>query len=150
MSRDKTALTTAVRNTPHGNSELDVGDGCHGVWFDRRELSEVLKLANLEGFPRESPLLEDGRASLPCLHNPRVRMHGRHLSAGVEPRVPHLELDQCAECGGVWLDGGELPTTIAALKDAEVRPLLENPDTAKTGSIALWVFMFFTGLQIEQ
>ena len=47
-------------------------------------------------------------------------------------------------------DGGELPTTIAALKGAEVRPFLENPDTAKTGSIALWVFMFFTGLQIEQ
>ena len=148
--RDKTALTTVMRNTPHGHIALDVCDRCHGVWFDRRELAEVLQLTNLDAFAPESPLLEGARASLPCPRNPHVRMHGRRLSVGHDPRIPHLELDQCAECGGVWLDGGELPTTIAAMKDAKVRPFLENPETAKMGSTALWAFMFFTGLPIEQ
>ncbi|MEO6951974.1 MAG: rhomboid family intramembrane serine protease [Polyangia bacterium] len=148
--RDRNALTTVVRDTPHGNIELDVCDRCHGVWFDRRELAEALRLDNLDAFAPDSPLLDGDRVSLPCPRNPHVRMRARHLVVGNDPRIPQLELDQCAECGGVWLDGGELPTTIAALKDAHVRPFLENHETAKMGSAALWLFMFFTGLPVEQ
>jgi len=146
--RDRTPLTTVVRQTPRDRVEIDVCDRCHGAWFDRHELAAALGIGNLEAFAPESPLLEGDEASRPCPRNPGVRMHKRHLTLQ-DASLPKLEIDQCAECGGIWLDGGELPQTIAALRDQKVRPFLEDPEL-HGGSAALWLFMFFTGLPIEQ
>ena len=144
------ALVTVVRDTPYDRIELDVCSQCQGVWFDRGELAAATQLENSAVFSPDSPLLSGEVQSLLCPRNQRVRMFERKLSVSVDRALPPLALDQCAECGGIWLDGGELPKTLAALKDANVRPFLENPETAKMGSAALWLFMFFTGLPIEQ
>ncbi len=148
--RCSAALRTVVRDTPYDRIELDACPTCLGVWFDRGELATALQLDNAGAFAPDSHLLAGDAASLPCPRNPRVRMHERRLSVPTDLQLPRLKLDQCAECGGVWLDGGELPSTIAAMKDQRVRPFLMNPDTAKMGSVALWLFMFFTGLPVEQ
>jgi membrane associated rhomboid family serine protease/Zn-finger nucleic acid-binding protein len=143
-------LVTVVRDTPYDRIELDVCRQCQGVWFDRGELAAATQLDNVAAFAPDSPLLTGETPSLPCPRNPRVRMLQRQLSVSVDKAIPPLELDQCSECGGIWLDGGELPSTIAALKDKNVRPFLENPETARMGSLPLYLFMFFTGLPIEQ
>ena len=148
--RCRATLTTVVRDTPSDRIELDACPSCHGVWFDRDELSAALQLENVTAFGTDSPLLEGDRVSLPCPRNPRVSMHERHLAVPPDKGAPDLKIDQCAECGGIWLDGGELPQTIAAMQSKAVRPFLENPETARMGGKALWLFMFFTGLPIEQ
>jgi membrane associated rhomboid family serine protease/Zn-finger nucleic acid-binding protein len=139
-----------VHRAPYDRIELDVCQKCGGVWFDRGELAAALQLDNLDAFSPESPLLEGQRPSLPCPRNPKVRMFARTIAVPTDPSAGKLELDQCAECGGVWLDGGELPQTVATLRDKNVRPFLEDHENAKMGSIPLWLFMFFTGLPIEQ
>ncbi len=148
--RCRAELRTVVRDTPYDRIELDACPSCQGVWFDRDELAVALQLQNAGAFAPDSRLLEGEVPSLPCPRNPRVRMHERHIAIPIAPGLPALKLDQCAECGGVWLDGGELPTTLAAMRDKKIRPFLENPETAKMGSLGLWLFMFFTGLPIEQ
>ena len=144
------AMSTVVRETPYDPIELDVCPTCRGTWFDRGELAAALQLPNPEAFAPDSPLLAGQEPSLPCPRNPRVRMFERKLSVPTATALRPLSLDQCAECGGVWLDGGEVPQAIAAVKDANLRPFLEDPETARMGSSALWLFMFFTGLPIEQ
>ena len=143
-------LVTVVRETPYDRIELDVCETCHGLWFDRGELAAAIQIDNASVFAPDSPLLAGETPSLPCPRNPRVRMFQRRLAISANQKGPSLALDQCAECGGIWLDGGELPTTVAALKDDRVRPFLENPETARMGSLGLYLFMFFTGLPIEQ
>jgi membrane associated rhomboid family serine protease/Zn-finger nucleic acid-binding protein len=139
-----------VQRTPDDRIEIDVCESCGGAWFDGGELSAALQLDNLAAFAPDSPLLSGERPSLPCPRNPTVRMFARTIAVPTDPSVGTLELDQCAECGGVWLDGGELKQTIATLRDKNVRPFLEDPDKASLGSFPLWLFMFFTGLPIEQ
>jgi len=143
-------MTTVVRDTPYDRIELDVCPACQGVWFDRGELAAALQLANLAAFAPDSPLLHGDEVSLLCPRNPRVRMHERQIAIPIAQPPAPLRLEQCAECGGVFLDAGELPAMVAALKDRKLRPFLENPETARMGSLALWIFMFATGLPVEQ
>jgi Zn-finger nucleic acid-binding protein len=82
-------------------------DGCHGVWFDRRELDTVLKagaaklLEHGGGAPYRSGEGADDALEGVC---PRCSLVlERHDSLAVEG----LHFDQCPGCQGVWLDQGE-------------------------------------------
>jgi membrane associated rhomboid family serine protease len=148
--RNHGLMSKVVRDTLYDQIELDVCPVCQGVWFDKGELAASLRLENVTAFQPDSPLLTGDQPSLCCPRNPRVRMFERKLAVPTRPEIGPLAIDQCAECGGVWLDGGDLKKTVEALREPNVRPFLENPDTARMGSTALWLFMFFTGLPVEQ
>ena len=136
--RDRTPLTTVVRQTPRDRVEIDVCDRCHGAWFDRHELAAALGIGNLEAFAPESPLLEGDEASRPCPRNPGVRMHKRHLTLQ-DASLPKLEIDQCAECGGIWLDKGESQTIMKI--GEKLQPVLDaekakaQEELAKMGDV---------------
>lgn len=90
--------------------EVDVCDGgCGGIWFDHYELSKVDEPAETAGEGlldvARDPAIQvdlDRRRLCPKCTDGVVMM--RHFTS-VERKVT---IDECPECGGVWLDSGEL------------------------------------------
>jgi Zn-finger nucleic acid-binding protein len=93
-------------------------NGCGGIWFDNFELSRVDEarerlgetLAALE-FDPDAVVLREKR---PCPKCAGITMLQHKFS-----REKPVTVDECPNCGGVWLDGGELaeirqPVTTAA------------------------------------
>jgi Uncharacterized protein conserved in bacteria len=92
-----------------GGVDTDVCEDCGGVWLDHAELGRFDRpdtvlgdavVAHLRQFP---PGLVDHSRRLRCPRHRAVVMLRRRYSA----EVP-VEIDVCPECGGVWLDTGEL------------------------------------------
>jgi hypothetical protein len=97
-------------------TELHVGSlaldacqgGCGGIWFDAFELQK----ADEEGEPAGEPLLHLQRAERVVVDPSRkrdcprcagVKLHRHFFSA-----KRRVQVDQCPNCGGYWLDAGEL------------------------------------------
>jgi len=92
-----------------GGIEVDISEGCGGVWFDNHELkkftstsSELGKVLaeHLKSF--HNSLADDGQR-LNCPKDTDVVMMRRYFSARQQ-----IEIDECPACGGVWLDAEEL------------------------------------------
>ena len=99
-----------------GKAKVDLcRNGCGGVWFDHRELKyfdepneigaeEILAAKQKAGRSRKAPPL-----SCPhCQDQVLVRQ-------AFDPKN-QVEVDVCWECGGVWLDVGELVTVRAQFR----------------------------------
>lgn len=82
-------------------------EGCGGLWFDAFELSKVDQAHEKLGealvaldFEPTAAILPNKR---PCPKCPGITM----LQHKFSPDKPVM-VDECPNCGGVWLDGGEL------------------------------------------
>lgn len=100
------ALLSRVRI---GGIDTDCCEDCGGLWLDRFELAKLQGAGNpfgdalaahLAQFPM--PLIDPSQR-LACPRHPSVTMLRRMHSRGVP-----VEIDECPECGGVWLDAAEL------------------------------------------
>ena len=108
--------------------------GCGGIWFDNFELKKVdeehEKLGNeliaLE-FDPAAPVTTQKRG---CPRCPEITMLQHTFS-----REKPVLIDECPNCGGVWLDGGEL---------AEIRRRVPSMKDRKQAAQR-----FFTRLFIE-
>jgi len=88
---------------------LDRCPVCGGIWFDLGELRDVLELAHS---PRKSDLLRADRARghdemherVPC----KCPRDTTPMTVVHDPVQPHIAMDLCPHCGGIFLDGGEL------------------------------------------
>jgi Zn-finger nucleic acid-binding protein len=94
---------------PIGGITVDVCESCGGLWLDRLELARFEQpdsvlgeamLAHLSQFP---VAIVDRSARLRCPRHPGVVMMRRAFSTAVP-----VEIDECPQCGGVWLDADEL------------------------------------------
>jgi Zn-finger nucleic acid-binding protein len=92
-----------------GGVDTDVCEQCGGLWLDRTELARFDRpevvfgdalVAHLKQFPA---VLLDHTVRLRCPHHRDVVMLRRPYAAGVP-----VEIDECPQCGGVWLDADEL------------------------------------------
>lgn len=92
-----------------GGVDTDVCEDCGGLWLDRAELTRFASpksvlgdalVAHLRQFP---PTLLDHSIRLTCPRHPAVVMLRRRFSAAAQ-----VEIDECPECGGIWLDTDEL------------------------------------------
>lgn len=92
-----------------GGIDTDVCEDCGGLWLDRLELARFedpasafgdALAAHLSQFP---PALIDHSVRLRCPHHPDVVMRRRKYSAAVP-----VDIDECPQCGGIWLDADEL------------------------------------------
>ena len=92
-----------------GGVGVDVCEACGGLWLDRLELARFEEpdsvlgdalLAHLSQFP---VAIVDRSARLRCPRHREVVMMRRAFS-----RAYPVEIDECPECGGVWLDADEL------------------------------------------
>ena len=89
---------------------VDRCSSCDGIWFDARELSQLLaedarRVAELRRGTNHEQLAEKrGRC-------PRDLAELLPMYSAIDRSVT---LDACADCHGIWLDGGEFAKLFAA------------------------------------
>jgi Zn-finger nucleic acid-binding protein len=106
-----------------GEIEVDVCEGgCGGIWFDHFELKKVDEPSESAGealleVARDPSLTVDldVRRTCPRCADGVVLM--RHYTS-VKRRVT---IDECPQCGGVWLDAGELRNIRSEFPSEEAR-----------------------------
>lgn len=100
------ALLTSLRI---GGIEVDVCEDCGGLWLDRFEIAKFDRpemvlgdalAAHLDQFP---PPVIDHSVRIRCPRHLSTVMLRRRYSAALP-----IEVDECPQCGGVWLDADEL------------------------------------------
>jgi Zn-finger nucleic acid-binding protein len=82
--------------------------GCGGIWFDAFELQRVderreVQCEHLLRVQRDPKLVVDFTRKRDCPRCAGIRLKRHFFSA--QKRV---EVDHCPNCGGYWLDAGEL------------------------------------------
>ena len=89
--------------------EIEFSTGCGGVWFDNFELEKFDEINEEAGAVLAEhmksfhvPLLNEG-ARLKCPKDTDVVMMRRFYSPKHQ-----VEIDECPQCGGIWLDAEEL------------------------------------------
>ena len=100
---------TPLHRVRIGGVETDCCEDCGGLWLDRFELAKFEGSANPFGDALAAHLAQfpmrllDPSQRLRCPRHPAVgmlrRLHSREVA---------IEIDECPECGGVWLDAAEL------------------------------------------
>ena len=102
-----------------GGVDTDVCEHCGGLWLDRHELARFDRpdaafgdalVAHLQQVPT---MLVDHTVRLRCPHHRDVVMLRRPYAAQV-----HVEIDECPQCGGHWLDTDELARIRESLGEA--------------------------------
>jgi uncharacterized protein len=91
-----------------GDVPLDVCEGgCGGLWFDAFELQRVDEPEEVAGplleINRRKGLTVDFERKRDCPRCPGIKLHRHFFSARRK-----VQVDQCPNCGGYWLDAGEL------------------------------------------
>ena len=100
---------TQLKEVEIGGIKVDISEACGGVWLDNFELKkfdEVRESAGQQLIELMSQYRSDDidlsqRLSSP--RHPEVVMMRRFFSP---KRL--IEIDECPQCGGIWLDAGEL------------------------------------------
>lgn len=110
-----------------GGVTLDACEGgCAGIWFDAFELQRVDEQHEVAGatvlhLQRNPALAVDFQRKRDCPRCDGVKLKRHFFSAQKQ-----VEVDQCPQCGGYWLDAGELEKIRAektlAEKTAQARP----------------------------
>lgn len=103
------ACDQPLRALQVGKMTVDVCDGgCGGIWFDNFELKKVDEPSEIEGEAlldvRFDPgLVVDHERRRACPKCDNVVLQ-RHFFS----QQRRVQVDSCPNCGGVWLDQGEL------------------------------------------
>lgn len=103
------ACERELERTEVGDIALDVcRNGCGGIWFDNFELEKVDEQHEGAGealldIQPDSGVHVDHSQVRPCPKCGDVLMMKHFVSVKHE-----VEVDECAGCGGIWLDFGEL------------------------------------------
>jgi Zn-finger nucleic acid-binding protein len=92
-----------------GNLTVDVCQGgCGGIWFDAFELQRVDEEQEEAG-ERLLEIRRDERIRVdPARKRDCPRCEGVKLKRHFFSAKRRVEVDQCPNCGGYWLDAGEL------------------------------------------
>ena len=104
-----------------GNLRVDVCQGgCGGIWFDAFELPRVDEVSEAEGeslvaIQRDSTVCFDPNRKRECPRCCGVKLHRHFFSA-----KRRVQVDQCPNCGGYWLDAGELAAIRQEKSDTEI------------------------------
>ena len=145
--------------------DLDICLLCHGLWFDQGELAKFNNFDSDFPFGPGKPVKGKAIGG----HCPRCNVV--MIVMRYAPRT-NFQLDRCPECGGVWLDNGEIGKVQQLLTDEvklwlkignrlnEVilreRTLWESynaelarHEAATKMSPARWLFLFLTRLPRE-
>jgi uncharacterized protein len=82
-------------------------DGCGGIWFDAFELQQVDETGQpgepLLHIRRNEKIIVDPARKRDCPRCAGVKLHRHYFSA-----KRRVQVDQCPNCAGYWLDAGEL------------------------------------------
>ncbi|MCP4469062.1 MAG: hypothetical protein GY813_20245 [Halieaceae bacterium] len=100
-----------LRNTSVRGVEVDYCQQCGGLWLDEGELQELAKhpakvLSAVESLVLTHPRPTDGMKA----HQPCPACQGPLMTVTFGPTI----IESCSNCGGVFLDHGELEKAIEA------------------------------------
>lgn len=84
--------------------------GCAGIWFDWHELARVDEPDEAAGDVLLDVVPDPHRAVDVSQHRNCPRCGGTVLMRHFHSVRRAVEMDECAQCGGMWLDVGELRT----------------------------------------
>ncbi|MBM4262389.1 MAG: hypothetical protein FJ145_13290 [Deltaproteobacteria bacterium] len=95
--------SATLREKNFDGVKIDRCSSCHGTWFDARELGQLLAAeANQVAGLRQggaNTTADDKQGNCPRDGSALLRIYSAIDRAVV--------LDACADCHGIWLDGGE-------------------------------------------
>jgi Zn-finger nucleic acid-binding protein len=103
------ACFNELTETQVGSVKVDVCEGgCGGIWLDAFELQQVDEEeeeagARLLAIERDETIVVDVMRKRNCPRCPDIKLQRHFFSAKRQ-----VEVDQCPNCGGYWLDAGEL------------------------------------------
>ncbi len=127
--RERTCPVCTVALVPqtHLGVTLDVCPTCAGIWFDADELTRlrqidptVLPRIDLQYQPVVERFDPPWERLCPVCRVPLSRYNYLYTS--------NIQLDTCDQCGGIWVDDGELIKMNQVLQDAKTA---EVPPEAK-------------------
>jgi Zn-finger nucleic acid-binding protein len=101
-----------------GSVSVDVCEGgCGGIWFDAFELQRVDDEEEQAGdhlleIDRDARINVDPTRKRHCPRCPDIKLQRHFFSAKRK-----VEVDQCPNCSGYWLDAGELANIRAEKKE---------------------------------
>ena len=103
------ACFNQLKQVQIGSLVVDVCEGgCGGVWFDAFELQRVDEEQELAG-ERLLEIRRDERIKVdPARKRECPRCEGIKLKRHFSSAKRRVEVDECPNCGGYWLDAGEL------------------------------------------
>jgi uncharacterized protein len=115
------ACKQPLREKGAGGMILDVCyGGCGGIWFDATELQRVDARA-------AATLHTIWQAPPQSLRPAEVRLCPRCPEQVLERKwfsdCKKVEIDQCPQCGGVWLDAGEFSRVYDEIKGPKAAPM---------------------------
>ncbi|MBL0058845.1 MAG: zf-TFIIB domain-containing protein [Elusimicrobia bacterium] len=87
--------------------------GCGGLWLDNFELSKLDEASESAGAELTKSLPAKGKGSHPDAKRPCPRCAGIFMRRHFYSIKRRVEIDECPQCAGLWLDAGEL----AAIRD---------------------------------
>src|SRR2546423_2572634 len=119
-----------------GKVAVDVcQNGCGGIWFDAFELQRVDEQTEAAGerlleIQRDPSVVVDTKRKRECPRCEGIKLQRHFFSAKRK-----IEVDQCPNCGGYWLDAGELARIRAEKAEAaaaqESRPTAISPEVIR-------------------
>lgn len=122
-----------------GSLVVDVcAGGCGGVWFDAFELQQVDEEHEIAG-ERLLDIRRDPNVHIdPSRKRDCPRCEGIKLKRHFFSAKRRIEVDECPNCGGYWLDAGEL-AQIRAEKSKEAEIQKTNP-TALSSDVIRYLY----------
>lgn len=138
MARMCPACHHDLQEVTSGGVTVDACVGhCGGIFFDNRELQQVDENAEKAGerflqIPRDPDQKVDMQSKRIC---PKCDMKMMRHFFSVRRKI---EVDECASCGGMWLDAGELARIRGEFETAEDREhaALESFEQTFSGEMA--------------
>jgi len=102
------ACFNALSELQVGSLVVDVCHGCGGIWFDAFELQRVDEQTEVAGerllqIDHDPRVVVDPLRKRQCPRCEGVKLHRHFFSA-----KRRVQVDQCPNCAGYWLDAGEL------------------------------------------
>jgi len=116
------ACETDLKKIMVGDITVDAcEDGCGGIWFDNYELSKVDEAHESAGerlldIKRDERIHPDHSKKMNC-----PKCEGITLMRYFYSIKKEVEVDECANCGGFWLDSGELGSIRTQYESEEER-----------------------------
>ncbi len=138
------ACFNALTQTQVGSLVVDAcQDGCGGIWFDAFELQRADEESEVAGEPlllvrRDPQVMVDPSRKRECPRCNGIKLQRHFFSAR-----RRVEVDECPNCGGYWLDAGELAQIRAERAEAS------RADEAKLPGLSSEMIRYLYRLRTE-
>ncbi len=128
-----------LESVPVGDMVVDIcHGGCGGIWFDAFELQRVDEESEKAGetlldIVRNPSLVVDKHRKRECPRCPGIKLKRHFFSA-----TRKVEVDQCPNCAGYWLDHGELMAIRAERQTAGLKA--STPKDGLPGEVIRYLY----------